>query len=68
MLKGLELDYEVADKITVLNLKDARETLINENKMLEALEQMHDHHLVNYGYNHNAIKAITVVLNYYGED
>ena len=68
MLKGLELDYEVADKITVLNLKDARETLIIENKMLEALERMEDYHLRDYGYNHTAIKAITVVLNYYGED
>ena len=68
MLKGLELDYEVADKITVLNLKDARETLIIENKMLEDLDKMEDHQIVDYGYNHNLIKAITVVLNYYGED
>lgn len=68
MRRGLELDYDTADKITVLNLKDARENLIKENKMLEALERMQDHHLIDYGYNHTAIKAITTVLHYYGED
>jgi hypothetical protein len=68
MLKGLELDYEVADKITVLNLKDARKTLINENKMLEALERMEDYQSADFGYNHNMINAIGTVLHYYGED
>lgn len=68
MRRGLELDYDTADKITVLNLKDARENLIEENKRLEALDHMQDHHSIDYGYNHNLIKAISTVLNYYGED
>ena len=68
MLKGLELDYEVADKITVINLKDARETLIKENNLLESLERMEDYQLADFGYNHNLINAIGTILNYYGED
>lgn len=68
MRKGLELDYDTADKITVLNLKDARETLIKENTLLESLDKMEDYQLADYGYNINLIKAIGTVLHYYGED
>lgn len=68
MRKGLELDYDTADKITILNLKDARENLIKENKLLESLDKMEDYQLADYGYNINLIKAIGTVLNYYGED
>lgn len=68
MRKGLELDYDTADKITILNLKDARENLIKENKFLESLDKMEDYQLADYGYNINLIKAIGTVLNYYGED
>lgn len=68
MKKGLELDYEVADRITVLNLKDARENLIKENDLFTSLERMQDYQLADYGYNHNLIKAITTVLHYYGEE
>lgn len=68
MRKGLELDYDTADKITVLNLKDAREYLIKENKMLTTLERIPDYQLADYGYNTNLIKAISTVLHYYGED
>lgn len=68
MRRGLELDYDTADKITVLNLKDARETLYKENAALKRLDKMEDYQISDYGYNHNLIKAISTVLNYYGED
>lgn len=68
MRRGLELDYDTADKITVLNLKDARENLIKENKRLTSLDRIPDYQLSDYGYNCNMIQALNTVLHYYGED
>jgi len=41
---NLEIDYEMADKITVANLKDCYERIGNELRDLAAIEKLQPHH------------------------
>lgn len=66
---ALELDYETADKITRLNLTDARDYMIGElQKFNDTLGTdnpywMHPEDVVN---NQVLIKHINAILDYYG--
>ena len=67
MTKGLELDFETADKITVLNLKDAYNYLQIEIEEIRALDEIPDHKAADMCYNVRMVKHIKEVLSYYGE-
>jgi hypothetical protein len=64
-MSGLTIDYETADKITLLNLKDQREFLLKEIK--EHLENGRYLHPDDY---HNSITklipALEILIPYYG--
>lgn len=73
MAKKLAIDYETADKITVLNLKDYRNTLQTEIDQWRANPRtennptgywLHDEDVVN---NIKVIDAISIILKQYGE-
>ena len=66
--KGLKLDYEAADRITILNLKKSRKFIKKEIAKKDSLDKMPDYLLADYGYDQRLILAMTTVLNYYGED
>ncbi len=67
MKTGLELDYETADKITVLNLLDQLEYLQNELKNhRENGAYMHKDDAYNSEF--KLIPALKTILHYYGED
>jgi hypothetical protein len=63
----LELDYETADKITVLNLKEIYRCLNEDNKQLLSLDSLKDYQLRDLDYNLKLIKNLKVVLEYFGE-
>lgn len=72
MAKKLAIDYETADKITVLNLKDYRDNLQTELDKWRANPKtennpggywLHDEDVVN---NIKVIDAISIVLKQYG--
>lgn len=67
MTKGLELDFETADKITVLNLKDAYNYLQTEIEEIRTLDEIPDHKAADMCYNVRMVKHIKEVLSYYGE-
>jgi len=66
--KSLKLDYETADRITILNLKKSRKFIQKELAKKESLDKMPDYLLADYGYDQRLILAMTTILNYYGED
>lgn len=63
MNKGLELDYETADRITVLCLKDQRFYLQSELDAYEEGKWLHPEDVVN---NQKLIKALDAIISYYG--
>ena len=62
---SLEIDYEFADKITVLNLKDCYERLGNEIKDVKAIENKEKWHLEDLEDFKKNRKAIKKTLRYF---
>lgn len=63
MSKGLEIDYETADRITVLCLKDQRFYLQSELDAYEEGKWLHPEDVVR---NQELIKAMNVLIPYFG--
>jgi hypothetical protein len=64
MMAGkLEIDYETADRITLLALKDHQAYIKKELKRHKKGEWMHPEDVV---YNIELLKALDVVIDYYG--
>ena len=64
MSKGkLEIDFETADRITLLTLKEQRGYLKKELKRFEKGEYLHPEDVVN---NTRMIQALDQVIKYYG--
>lgn len=64
MAKKLEIDYETADRITLLSLKDHQAYLKKELKGFKKGElYMHPEDVV---YNTKLVEAIDVIIHYYG--
>jgi hypothetical protein len=63
MSKGLEIDYETADRITLLCLKDQRTYLQIELDAYDEGKWLHPEDVVR---NQQLIKAIDVLIDYYG--
>ena len=61
-----EIDYETSDKITILNLKDTMNYLLQENKKLLAKGEMKDNEKSDYEYNARVCAHIQEVLKHYG--
>lgn len=70
MTKGLTIDMETADRITVLCLKDAFEynqTEIAEiDKLMVESFNVPDYKMEDYVHNKRLCEAMRVVLEYYG--
>jgi len=65
MSKGLELDYETADRITVLSLKDQLGYLKEELRLhLEEGQYLHPEDA--YKSEHVLIPALETLIDYYG--
>ena len=64
MDSGLRIDYETADRITMLTLKETRDYLQDELKSHEEGKWLHPEDVVS---NQKLIEALGVVLKYYGE-
>lgn len=65
--RGLQLDFEAADRITILNLKDCYKTLTKENEEIQALDEIPEHKSQDLVYNINMLKHLSAVLHYFGE-
>jgi len=63
MSKGLEIDYETADRITLLCLKDQRLYLQTELDAYDEGKWLHPEDVVN---NQKLIKALDAIISYYG--
>lgn len=64
MSKGkLEIDFETADRITLITLKEQRGYLKKELKKFEKGEWLHPEDVVN---NTRMIQALDQVIKYYG--
>lgn len=61
--RALTLDFDIADQITVLSLKDARKLLKEQLKEHKNGKYLHPEDV---GENYIILDAITKVLNYYG--
>jgi hypothetical protein len=63
-----EIDYETSDRITVLNLKDTMNYMLQENKKLitKRLSELQDHEKSDYEYNTKMAAHIREVLKHYG--
>lgn len=66
---GLTIDWETADKITSLTLKDMLKTLHSDNdRIYHLLAHVPGNQLdSDLAYNHELIKSIKIVLSYFGE-
>lgn len=62
---SLDIDYELADKITVLNLKDCYERLGNEIRDVKAIENKERWHLEDLEDFKRNRKAIKKTLRYF---
>jgi cytochrome c553 len=63
MIKGLELDYETADRITLLILMDQRKYLIKELEDYKEGKWMNPEDVIMNG---EIITALEVLIPYYG--
>lgn len=63
MKKGLQIDFETADRITVLTLKEQRQYLKKELAQFKKGEYLHPEDVVN---NTRMIQALDLVIKYYG--
>lgn len=65
-MKKLKIDFETADRITVLNLLESRKTLKKELKAYEKDPDSDYMHPDDVGYNLRVIDSINDVLKYFG--
>lgn len=63
MSKGLEIDYETADRITMLTLVDQRNYL---QKELDDFKDGHYLHPEDVGNNYILIEALNKIIKYFG--
>jgi hypothetical protein len=63
MKNGLELDYETADRITILSLQDQRKCLIKDLNDYKEGKWMHPEDVVR---NAEIIKALELLIPYFG--
>ena len=63
MKKGLEIDFETADRITLITLKEQRGYLKKELKKFKKGEWLHPEDVVN---NTRMIQCLDQVIKYYG--
>lgn len=63
MSKKLEIDFETADRITVITLKEQRKYLKKELKRFEKGEHLHPEDVVS---NTRMVQALDQVIKYYG--
>jgi hypothetical protein len=63
MEKKLEIDYETAERITLITLKDHRKYLKKELKAHKKGAWLHPEDVV---YNTKLVEAIDVIIHYYG--
>ena len=67
MIKGLVLDFDTADRLTVCNLKECYGRMIEECAEIEALEEIPVYKGEDLVYNKNMLKHLKAVLGYFGE-
>jgi hypothetical protein len=63
MKKGLEIDYEIADRIALLSLKDLRKYLKKDLEDQSEGKWLHPEDVVRHA---ELIKAIELIISYYG--
>ena len=63
MRKGLEIDFDTADRITVLTLKEQRQYLKKELADFKKGEYLHPEDVVN---NTRVVQALDVVIKHFG--
>ena len=63
MRKGLEIDFDTADRITVITLKEQRKYLKKELADFKKGEYLHPEDVVN---NTRLVQALDLVIDYYG--
>ena len=63
MRKGLEIDFDTADRITVITLKEQRRYLKKELADFKKGEYLHPEDVVN---NTRLVQALDLVIDYYG--
>jgi hypothetical protein len=61
--KGLEIDFDTADRITVITLKEQRKYLKKELADFKKGEYLHPEDVVN---NTRLVQALDLVIDYYG--
>ncbi len=63
MRKGLEIDFDTADRITVITLKEQRKYLKKELADFKKGNYLHPEDVVN---NTRLVQALDLVIDYYG--
>ena len=63
MRKGLEIDFDTADRITVITLKEQRKYLKKELAQFKKGAYLHPEDVVN---NTRLVQALDLVIDYYG--
>ena len=66
MTRGLEIDFETADRITVCCLKEQLQYLQTEQLEIESLDSVPGHKQADYFANREIIGALEKIVNYYG--
>jgi hypothetical protein len=66
MTRGLEIDFETADRITVCCLKEQLQYLRDEQLQIESLDSVPGHKQADYFANRDIINALEKVVSYYG--
>jgi hypothetical protein len=61
--KGLEIDFDTADRITVITLKEQRKYLKKELAQFKKGAYLHPEDVVN---NTRLVQALDLVIDYYG--
>lgn len=64
MSKGFEIDWETADRITLLNLKNHRDYLFTELEDYKLGHFLHPDDVIN---NKKLIKSLDKIINYFGD-
>ena len=64
----IELDYDVADGITLLSLVDAYKLMKEDTERLKRLEHLQSHQAADLEYNRKMLKHLEQVIKYYGGD
>lgn len=68
MRSKLELDYDVADGITLLNLKDSYDCMSKETQELRSMDDIPDYKMQDLIYNERMLRHLKHVIRYYGGD